>query len=202
MGAGLSLLATSRPWVTARLDDAVLGPISVVASGRQAAALVPALALVALAGGVALLLARRTGRRAAGLLLVLAGAGTSSAAVSLLRSPQSGVRDLVGRAVGTVGAPDAATTLTGWPWLAVAGGVLVAAGGVLAVLRAGRWQGPRSRYDSPAPGTHPTSTAGPAGAAGAAAATDSPTDPDPGAVWDALSRGEDPTAPRGTDLPQ
>lgn len=180
-GAAVALLAGSRTWVTATLDDPVLGHTSVAVSGRQAAAVVPAVALVALAGAVALLLARQVGRRVAGLLLVLAGAAAVAATTTLLRSPQSGVRDAVGRTLGAVGAPDAATSVSGWPWLAVVGGVLVAAGGALATLRAGRWQLPTARYDSPT------------------AVASSPS-ADPGAAWDALSRGEDPTASSGGDL--
>jgi uncharacterized membrane protein (TIGR02234 family) len=182
LGAALGLLAASQAWVHATVDDPVLGHTTVTASGRQAAPVVPAVALVALAGGVALLLARTLGRRVAGLLLVLAGAAMAAAAVTVVRSPAGGVGDLVGRAVGTVGGADAVTRLTWWPWLAVAGGVACFAGGALAVVRARGWAASRSRYD--APGEQLVAETGPETA---------PADDDPGATWDALSRGEDPT---------
>lgn len=173
VGAALTLLSTSRTWVNASLDDPVVGRVVVAASGRQAAPVVPAIALVALAGGVALLLARVIGRRVTGLLLVLAGAAGVAATVSLQRVPTSGVADLVTKAVGVSGSSPTAVDVTFWPWLALVGCVLTAAGGAVAVLRAGGWSAPRGRYE--APGT----------------AESEPAEAD--ATWDALSRGEDPT---------
>ncbi|WP_426566927.1 Trp biosynthesis-associated membrane protein [Angustibacter sp. McL0619] len=180
VGGALGLLAASRPWVHAVVQDPVLGRTSVTASGRQAAAVVPAVALVALAGGVALLLARTLGRRVAGLLLVLAGAAQLAAALAVVRSPESGVSDVVARAVGAVGTTDVHVQVTGWPWLAVASGVLVAAAGALAVLRARHWEVRTTRYDPPGPPGSPAEDPAPEDAAA----------PD---TWDALSRGEDPT---------
>jgi uncharacterized membrane protein (TIGR02234 family) len=175
LGGGLGLLAASRPWVHAVVLDPVLGRTAVTASGRQAAAVVPAVALVALAGGIALLLARTVGRLVTGLLLVVAGAAQVAATVGILRSPRPAVEELVGRAMGAVGASDVQVSLTGWPWLAVVSGVLVAAAGVWTVLRARSWSGPTSRYDAPSARADHTGT-------------DDPPD-----TWDALSRGEDPT---------
>ncbi len=173
LGAALTLLSTSRSWVHAAVDDPVIGHAAISASGRQAAPVVPAVALVALAGGVALLLARALGRRVAGLLLVLAGAAGVAATASLLRVPESGVAELVAKAVGVVGSTPTSTQVTSWPWVAVAGCALVALGGAVAVLRAGSWAGSRGRYEAPG--------------------AQEPQDADPGTTWDALSRGEDPT---------
>lgn len=184
VGAGLTLLATSRGWVQASVDDPVVGHVTVTASGRQAAPVVPAVALVALAGAAALLLARSLGRRVAGVLLVLAGAAGVAASVSVLRVPESGVAELVTKAVGVTGSSPTAVTVSAWPWLAVAGCSLVALAGAVAVLRAGRWSGGRSRYEAPAEAV----------AADAQAASSASDDAaDPGTTWDALSRGEDPT---------
>ena len=173
LGAALTLLSTSRAWVRAAVDDPVVGHVAVAASGRQAAPVVPAVALVALAGGAALLLARTVGRRVAGLLLVLAGAAGVAATVTLLRVPESGVADLVTKAVGVTGRAPASVDVSGWPWFAVAGCALVVVGGAVAVLRAGRWVRRADRFE--APGAQPVD------------------DGDPGTTWDALSRGEDPT---------
>ncbi|GAA4354377.1 Trp biosynthesis-associated membrane protein [Angustibacter luteus] len=175
VGGALGLLAASRPWVHAVVIDPVLGRTAVSASGRQAAAVVPAVALVALAGGIALLLARTIGRLVAGLLLVVAGAAQVAAAVGILRSPRPSVEEIVGRAVGAVGSSDVRVTLTAWPWLSVASGALVAVAGVWTVLRARSWSEPTSRYDAPSARTEQAGTE------------------DPPDTWDALSRGEDPT---------
>jgi uncharacterized membrane protein (TIGR02234 family) len=179
-GGALGLLSASRPWVHAVVQDPVLGRTTVTASGRQAAAVVPAVALVALAGGVALLLARTLGRRVAGIVLVLAGAAEVAATIGAIRSPKAGVSDLVARAVGAVGTTDVSVQVTGWPWLAVAGGVLVVLAGALAVLRARHWDVRSSRYEPPAEASTGPEDGG------------APEDGAPD-TWDALSRGEDPT---------
>jgi uncharacterized membrane protein (TIGR02234 family) len=58
----------------------------------------------------------------------------------------------------------------GWPVLCVAGGVLLALGGLVAVVRGRRWTAMGRKYDAPS-------------------ARSAPADP-----WEALDRGEDPTA--------
>jgi hypothetical protein len=56
----------------------------------------------------------------------------------------------------------------GWGWLCAAGGAVVAAAGVVAAVRGRRWPALGSRYERPAKtGSH---------------------------IWDALDRGDDPTA--------
>ncbi len=115
---------------------------------------VRALGLAALAAVAALLLLRTTARRVLGGLGVLLGVATAVVALG--------------------GRPEAPN---GWPFVAVAAGVVVvaAAGGVVA--RAGRWPARGERFER-----SPGSAAEPAG------------DGSPRAVWDALDRGEDPTA--------
>ncbi|MGN6610507.1 MAG: Trp biosynthesis-associated membrane protein [Angustibacter sp.] len=191
VGAALTLLATSRGWVQAAVDDPVVGQVTVTASGRQAAPVVPAVALVALAGAAALLLARSLGRRVAGVLLVLAGAAGVAASVSVLRVPESGVAELVTRAVGVTGSTPTAVEVSAWPWLAVLGCALVVVAGAVAVLRAGRWGRPRPRYEAPADAA--TTAEAPARADEPAPGQAPDQAPDPGTAWDALSRGEDPT---------
>ncbi|MGW2545360.1 Trp biosynthesis-associated membrane protein [Kitasatospora sp. NPDC001574] len=69
---------------------------------------------------------------------------------------------------------------TGWPWVALAGGLLLALAGLL-TLRFGRgWPAMGSRYEAPT-GKAPVSRK--------SAAAESPAD-----LWKALDRGEDPTA--------
>ena len=69
----------------------------------------------------------------------------------------------------TPGQPD--VRRSAWAWLGAAGGLFVGAGAAMVVLRARQWPAPRGRFDPPAP------------------ARDPGDDP-----WDALDRGEDPTA--------
>lgn len=98
-------------------------------------------------------------------LVALAGAG----AVLLVRNR---ARLVLGVALVGVAAALVAVGLSPVRWHAVLGAVPVALGGLLVVLRARRWPQPRGRYD-----TRPSRTTG------------TPRD-----TWDALDRGEDPTA--------
>jgi uncharacterized membrane protein (TIGR02234 family) len=187
LGGALGLLSGSRPWVHATVNDPLLGlQRTVSASGRMAAPVVVAVALVALAGGVALLLAGRFGRRLVGVVLVLAGAAELAAALGAVRQPGQAIADQVTRAVGRTGGAELRVTVTGWPWVAVLAGVLVVVAGALAVLRAHRWSGPKTRYESPA------STVTGDEAAPDDGSTASGTE-DVARTWDELSRGEDPT---------
>jgi hypothetical protein len=74
---------------------------------------------------------------------------------------------LVAGAVGLV-----ATGLTPTRWAPLVGGILVGLGATAVIVRARHWPQPRSRYDAPA-----------------GVRTAAPRD-----TWDALDRGEDPTA--------
>lgn len=178
-GALLGLFAATRPWVTTFVPDPI-AERTLSVDGRQAAGVVPAVALVALAGSVAVLTTQTVGRLVAGTLLVLAGAASATASVGVLRTPAAAVDAAVTRATGRSGVTDVTTSVTAWPWLGVASGALVLLGGCLTVLRARAWGRPTRRFDVPEP------------AAVRQIAPIAPED-DPGATWDALSRGEDPT---------
>ena len=180
-GALLGFVAAARPWAVALVPDA-LAQRELVASGRQAAGVVPAVALVALAGAVAVLSTRRVGQAVAGTLLVLAGAAAAAGSLAVVRTPVSAVEQVVSAATGRTGVSGVAASVTPWPWVGVASGVLIALGGALAVVRARSWGGLSARYES-APEHPPKPPAAPAEG----------TDVDPGLTWDALSRGEDPT---------
>ncbi len=140
-----------------------------------------AVGLVALGGAVALLGGGRSSvgtpgvpsapgsGRAAGpaalALVALAGAG----AVLLVRNR---TRVLLGLVLLGVAAALVAVGVTPARWAPLTGAALVGLGAALVVLRAPRWPQPRGRYDAPP-----------------ARRTGTPRD-----AWDALDRGEDPTA--------
>ena len=63
-----------------------------------------------------------------------------------------------------------------WPWLSASCGLLVAVAGLLIGARGHAWAGLSARYD-------------------AAPADSSPPQPGDVALWNALDRGDDPTAP-------
>lgn len=204
VGAALALLAASRGWVTVSVSrGSPLPPVH--ESGRTVEPLVPALGVVGLAGVAGLLATRRTGRLLLGALLGLAGLVVVARALPHLAAPSperaTELLDAHGRSVGVrSGSPAIAVSHPAWPLLAAAGGVVLAAGGVITVLRHRRWPGMSSRYDAPAARPTHGGTAGDTasrtdgaanggGAAGATAASASSQH-----LWDAIDRGEDPTS--------
>jgi uncharacterized membrane protein (TIGR02234 family) len=179
LGAGGALLVSTRTWQTvttprpAPLHDDVLQ-----VSGRTVDAAPTALALVALAGVVAVLATRGVVRRIVGAVLALTGAGlvwraiASSGAMSVGRA-----RTLVGEHRATVDVSSVVPRVdahAAWPVLTLVCGLLVAASGALIAWRGHRWQAMSARYEA-----QPTGPVDPA----KAAAT----------LWTALDRGEDPT---------
>lgn len=174
LGAGLGFVSAARPWAVASIPDLVAAQTLRV-SGGEAAGAVPAVALVALAGAVAVLTTRRAGQAVTGALLALAGAAAASVSVGVLRAPESAVAAAVTAATGRAGAAGVTAQLTAWPWAGVSSGILVAVGGCIALLRARAWAGLSARYETPST----TASKG--------------LDDDPGLTWDLLSRGEDPT---------
>ena len=179
VGAGGALLISIRTWQTvttprpAPLHDDVLQ-----LSGRTVDAAPTALALVALAGVVAVLATRGILRRAVGGILTLAGvllvwrAIASWSAVSTSRA-----RTLVADKHATVDVSRAVphvATHPSWPALTIVCGVLVAVCGALVAWRGHTWSVMSARYESGTP---------------------RPADPTKAAasLWNALDRGEDPT---------
>lgn len=173
VGSFLVLVGVGREWAHVEVAAGPLTPESTVdVAGRDLAAGVQALGLVGLAGVVAIPATRRWGRVMVGVLLALAGLGV------VLSSAGADVVAEAGRvADGEVGQ-------TPWRAVTAGGGVLLCAAGVLVAVRGRGWASLGRRYEPPA--GEPT--------APAAAAPERE-------LWEALDRGEDPTAaaPRSDD---
>ena len=168
-GAGLALLAVTRTWSVTVEQRTGLSDLRTERTGAEAEPWLIGLALVALAGTGALLATRGGVRRGLGVLLTLVGAGIAVGAV-LAR-----VRTAPG---------EAGTAALLWPVACVIGGAVVAVGGVLAARHGHLWAAMSARYDRrpPVAAEETTTAAG--------------TTPDSQsrAFWDALDRGDDPTA--------
>jgi uncharacterized membrane protein (TIGR02234 family) len=225
VGAALALLSVRQGWARVLTPNpAPLPASSVWVRGQDLVPAGTALGLASLAGLVAVAATRGRGRRLTGLLLAVLGlvmalsigvhtssssvvAAARERAVSQAGSATAGGS---GAAPGTV--PGAAApgvtaaghvTPAGFPWQAVAlaGALIVTGAGLLTAWRGGRWPAMSSRYDR----SPPTAWAAPAPPApssvGPAAGGPVPGGRAPGgamdaaALWDALSRGTDPTAP-------
>ena len=184
IGAGAAVLVSTREWQTIRTPRQGL-PVDVLAvSGRTLDDAPLALALVGLAGVVAILATSGWLRRGIGALVALAGVGLiwrsaqALAAVSPARA-RALVRDkhphvtLSDRVVPHV------SVHQGWGILTIACGVIVIAAGAMIAVRGGRWAAMSARYERPG------------------------AEPDPArdrlvadrTLWNALDRGEDPTNP-------
>ena len=170
---------TTQTWISVTLDPNQLGqggaaqePLPV--QGSKAATAVTALALVALAGGLAAAIAGRIARWIITAIIVLASAGIVAAAATVLTNPLAAAQGSIAEATGVTGS-QAQVAVTAFPVLAVVAGCLLALAALM-IVPAGRYWKARTKYDAPAPGS-------PA-AAGPVDEIDS---------WDRLSRGDDPT---------
>jgi uncharacterized membrane protein (TIGR02234 family) len=179
VGAGVALLLSLQSWQTVTTARAGRAADVLDVSGRSVDGAYPALALVALAGVVAVLATRRVLRRAVGVLIALAGAGLVWRAVTAF-SPVGAVRARAlvrskHETVSTAGVVPHVDVHPLWPVLSLVCGVLVLASGVLIAWRGQRWQVMSARYEAtPAAASDDQAKA---------AAT----------LWRALDEGEDPT---------
>jgi uncharacterized membrane protein (TIGR02234 family) len=223
-GVALVVLAAGRPWAGEAVTG-VPGVPRITSTGSQAAPAATALALVAAAGAVALALTGRLARRVVAGLLILAGLGVAALVATVLSDPAQAIAPALEAATGrtAAGSRDVAgrAELTGWPWMAVVGALLILAGALTALGVAGRWGSTGRRFEAPAGGPRVPAVGG--GSDGPADQSDGPADQSDGTAeqvagqaegrqaakqvgrvrapreqvlddWDALSRGEDPTA--------
>lgn len=171
---------TTQTWLTVHLDPSQLGQgvssqDGLQVQGSKAATTVTALALVALAGGLAASIAGRIARWVVTAIILLAAAGIVAAAVTVLADPLAAAQGSIAAATGISGS-NVQVGLTAFPVLAVVAGSLLGLS-ALALIPAGRYWKSRTKYD--------------------AAATGGVSDPSRPAdeieSWDRLSRGDDPT---------
>lgn len=171
---------TTQTWITVALDPNQVGQAgsaqtALEVQGSKAATAVTALALVALAGGLAAAIAGRVARWIITAIIVLAAAGIVGAAGTVLADPLAAAQGAIAAATGVSGS-SAEVSVTAFPAIAVVVGVLLALGALLIIPAARYWK-TRTKYDAPA--------------TGGAAATAGPVDEIDS--WDRLSRGDDPT---------
>lgn len=184
LASSLALAGTTAlEWVRATAPDLTGTVLEVSVTGQDAAPAVLALALVGAAASLASALSSRWVRWATGPVLLIAGGVAAVLAAGAAMDPEGAARAGVARATGVLGGEIHATAGT-WPLIAMVPAVVVALAGIAVLIAGGRWRS-GSRYRSAA-------VAAPSGAAA------SPQE-DPAAAWDALTRGEDPTAEGDTD---
>jgi len=177
----LILASWTQSWLSISLVG--LGPHSGALDvvGSVAAPALSALALAGLALVAALAIAGPVFRIILGSLETVIGACVAYSAIAVLVSPATAGAAAVTEATGVAGSQStvdlvAATSLTAWPMITVALGVLLALAGIATVLTHRGWPGPSRKYQ----------------AVQFAQAETAPS-ADPVGAWDDLSRGDDPT---------
>jgi len=178
LGALLGFWSATRTWITVDVKATSVQIPQVVIDGADAAASVTAVAVVVLAGSLALLIAGKVSRYIIGGLSLLAGAASIAAGVGALADPQSVAATAVSEATGLAqNAGDYA--VTAWPAVAIVGGAIMALQAVLIFVFASRWPTKASKYDRQAAKKAPVAN------------DDSSRNI---ASWEQLSAGEDPTS--------
>ncbi len=191
--AGL-LVSVGRVWLYASVGGGEQPLVSASLTGRTLAPVAAGAALLLLAGSAGVIGTRGWGRTVVGVMLVLVALAALAVSASFgLGAPESGRS----RAVADLGAEGLALRATSW-WIGAACSAGVAALAAVAVVLRGRtWAVMGSRYDRRSTGIGRASNgssdavAAPSGGGGTLTSAQ---------LWDALDRGEDPTAE--TDLPQ
>ncbi|MGO8958302.1 MAG: Trp biosynthesis-associated membrane protein [Streptosporangiaceae bacterium] len=225
-GAGLIFLATRQGWAHVRTMPPRPLPASLITvTGAALVPFADALALASLASLAAVVASRRLVRRLTGLLLAVLGAILAASVLSLSQAgaiaaaAASGSPTTAGAGSVTQGSASASSAIpnvagasshvtfvaAGWQVLTVTGAIMLMAAGALVLWRADRMAIMSARYDPPAgtgngtrprpPAANPERTTDPVRQAGpvpsaVSAATDSAS------IWDAISRGDDPTSAR------
>lgn len=205
LAGALALLSSTQVWLVATQIEALPGT-PVESTGQQAAGAVTAMALVAMAGGVALSIAGRIARVIIGTLLTASAAMLFISTVSVILNPARAAQPRVAELSGLT--EEAGNVSITWaPWIALVAAVLMLLAAVAVFLGGRHWQTTR-KYDNEA--TAPSASGDAADREPEAElrpeAVTTPRragrgDPDRRAAsrveeidtWDDLSQGKDPT---------
>lgn len=176
---GLALFAASLPTWASAVAPTTIGAEDVTVNGADAAPGVASAALVVLVAGLVLGLAGRVTRILAVAGVVLGGVLAAASAAVFVADPVPAVRQAAG---AVSGATDLASdpVLTAWPVVSIVVAILAILVGAALPWLAGSWQRVGRRYETGSDAQGPQ--------AGAATRTRAMDD------WDALSRGDDPSA--------
>ncbi|UXM93463.1 Trp biosynthesis-associated membrane protein [Paenarthrobacter sp. JL.01a] len=164
---------TTQTWIEVQLDPAGVPDSNLHVPGNKAATAVTALALVALAGGLAASIAGRVARWIIAVIIAFSAAGIILAAATVLADPLGAAQGSIAAATGVAGG-QAGVAGTAFPVVAIVAGALLALCAVVLPL-AGRYWKTRTKYDAGSRGRQ----------------DGQPVDEIDS--WDSLSRGEDPT---------
>jgi uncharacterized membrane protein (TIGR02234 family) len=171
VSGALVLLASGRRWAHTSVAQAKgQAPTALTATGHAVAPSLPALGIALLALSLAILASRGLLRRVVGIVVVVLAAAALAVAVSARGDVDAALEH---REVGVQGLAVHATA-NGWWLVAAVGAAIGVLAGALTVLRSRGWTAMGAKYDAPS--------------------AQRPVRDPAAATWDALDRGEDPTA--------
>ncbi len=181
LGGVVALIGATQTWVTATGFEAAHVDL-VQLSGQEASPVITAMALVSIAAGAALSIARKIGRWIIGVLAILAAVTVGWTTINVIANPLDAVALKIAETTGTTGFDELGAQLdvSALPWLTVAGAVIVLIGGLVVLIVGPRWPvGKTKKYDVGEPQQQQRA--------------DRDGRLDEIDTWDELSRGEDPT---------
>ncbi|GAA1495866.1 Trp biosynthesis-associated membrane protein [Paeniglutamicibacter kerguelensis] len=180
VGAVLALATSTRIWITVQPEVGSVKIPLIEVAGSDASAAIAALAVVALAGSLAALIAGKVARYIIAGILLLAGGGIIASSVAVLANPVSASATKVGEATGlnTAGGD---YQVSFWPYVAVLAGVLLVLNALVLAIAGHTWAGSKKYARDNAAAAAQRDSANSTG----------PIDEIDG--WDSLSRGDDPT---------
>lgn len=185
LGGGLALVVSMQQWVALKLLPGVATSEHVEVTGQNFNSGTTLIALATLAAALVLTIAGSAFRRVIGVLIALLGLGLAAIGIFAQFAPIDGARRQIEEVSGISGPLQddlvSGTSVSAWPLVAAAIGLLLALLGITVVAVSGRWVTGGRKYESGDSVKRERT-----GATG-----------DRISDWDALSDGDDPTE----DLP-
>lgn len=179
----LALLIGMQAWIDVAFLPGVATVEQLTVTGQQASGTLTLVALAVLASVLVLTIAGLIFRRVLGVLIVLLGSGLVVIGIRALQVPAESARAQIEAVSGIGGAGQSelisAITVSAWPIVAAALGVVIALAGVCIVAVSGGWKSGGQKYEASGTGTTPKKN--------------SDAEPDRISDWESLSDGDDPT---------
>lgn len=183
LAGAAALLASVQAWLSIALLPGVATVEELTVTGQQITPALTLIALAALAAALVLTIAGKGFRRVIAVLIVALGGGLAYSGVQAIVNPLDGASGALEGVSGIAGDAQASLvsslTVSAWPAVTVAVGVVLALAGVLVLLFGSAWKQGGRKYES--------STESKRARAAGTATGDRISD------WEALSDGDDPT---------